>query len=157
MRELTKNISTNGDWPLQGEVFVDLFEKYVDFAVEDAATIEYVIRCAEYLNSFDDELIEALCAACIRYCNGFLTIVGDAPKHFALPRDVLKLISPSLLIVPNIEDLDEPVVHMELNCDWEIEHGMEWIIRGKNILYVGSFNGQDPWAEYLEKKSWNYA
>lgn len=157
MQELIKDVTTEGSWPLQGKAYFGLFNRYVDFVVEDAATIEYVERCVRYLNSFDDALIESLCKVCIRYCNDFLEAVGEPKKSFASPREVLALISPSLLIVPNTEDLDEPVVHMELNCEWEIEHGMEWVIRENRILYVGAFNGEDPWAEFLTKDTWNYA
>ncbi|MBI1891272.1 MAG: hypothetical protein HYS18_11530 [Burkholderiales bacterium] len=157
MEPLLKDITTEGYWPLQGQVYCRLFDRYIDFSVEDTATIEYVERCATYLNALSDELIDRLCRACIRYCNSFLEQIGEPEKKFGEPRDVLKLIAPASLIVPNIEDLDEPVVHMELNCEWEIEHGMEWIIRDNRVLYVGAFNGEDPWGEYLDKEFWNYA
>jgi hypothetical protein len=64
----------------------------------------------------------------------------------------LKHIFPSLLIVPFSNGLNEPVIHLELNCTWEEEHGMEWIIRGNKVLYVGSFNGEDPMGDFSLKK-----
>lgn len=157
MQPLIRNVSSEGFWPLQGEVFVTLFDRYIEFAVEDAASIEYVEKCARYLNGLDASVIDSLCQACIRYCNDFLSMTGQDIKEFSAARDVLKLVSPSALIVPNEDVPGKPVIHMELNCDWEIEHGMEWIIRDQKVLYVGGFNGSDPWADYLEKKSWNYA
>ena len=39
----------------------------------------------------------------------------------------------------------------------EEEHGMEWIIRGNKVLYVGSFNGEDPMGDFSLKNEWNYA
>jgi hypothetical protein len=157
MRELIRNVSKGKHFSLEGEVYLELFDKYVGFVVEDTATLEYVVRCAEYFNSMEAVLIDSLCEACIRYCNGFLEMVGEEPRTFKSLRAVLEAVSPSVLIVPDLEDLDEPVIHMELNCDWEVEHGMEWVIRGNKVLYVGSFTGEDPWAEFLEKDSWNYA
>jgi hypothetical protein len=157
MHELIKNIKKGTHFALEGEVFLKLFDRYVGFVTEDDASTEYVVRCAEYFNSMSDELVNDLCLACIRYCNSFLEMVGEKPRTFESPRAVLEAVSPSLLIVPSVEDLDEPVIHMELNCDWEVEHGMEWVVRRNHVLYVGSFNGEDPWADYLEKESWNYA
>ena len=49
---------------------------------------------------------------------------------------------------------------MTLNCDWEPEHGMEWIIKGDKALYIGPFNGgASPWDEEEEFKEsvGNYA
>ncbi len=156
MRELITEVTTEGDWPLQGQVFFSLFERYIAFAVEDAAPIEYVAKCAEYLNSWDEETTESLCQACIRYCNDFRSMIGEDPMQFSSSRDVLKLAYPTTLIVPNPE-FPEPVAHLELNCEWEEEHGMEWIVRGRDVLYVGGFNGQNPWRSYVPKKIWNYA
>lgn len=157
MQPVIRNVSSEGFWPLQGEAFIALFDRYVQFAVEDASGIEYVEKCVLYVNSLDASIIDLLCQASIRYCNDFLEMVGEDPKQFGSSQEVLKLVSPSTLIVPNEKIPGEPVIHMELNCEWEIEHGMEWIIRDKRVLYVGGFNGSDPWCEYLEKKSWNYA
>lgn len=157
MLELVRNVSKGKHFSLEGEVYLKLFDRYVGFVVEDTATLEYVVRCAEYFNSMGEMFIDSLCDACIRYCNSFLEMVGEEPRTFKSPRAILNAVSPSVLIVPDLEDLDEPVIHMELNCDWEVEHGMEWIIRGDKVLYVGSFTGEDPWAEFLEKDSWNYA
>lgn len=34
---------------------------------------------------------------------------------------------------------------------------MEWVVRGDRVLYVGAFNGEDPWSDYTEEQEWNYA
>lgn len=157
MSLLLRNVSSEGFWPLQGEAFFTLFDRYVAFAVEDASDIEYVEKCVEYFNALDSGIIDKLCLASIRYCNDFLEMVGEDSRQFNSPRDVLSLVSPGTLIIPNEENSGTPVAHLELNCDWEPEHGMEWIIRDRAVLYVGAFNGSDPWGEYLEKVSYNYA
>jgi hypothetical protein len=156
MPELIKDVTTEGHWPLQGQAFSSLFDKYIAFSVADAASIDYVTDCAKYLNSWNEETIESLCQACIRYCNEFRSMIGEEPRQFSSYRDVLKLVSPISLIIPNAQ-FPEPVAHLELRCEWEEEHGMEWIVRGNKVLYVGGFNGQNPWNSFAPKKSWNYA
>lgn len=153
--EIVRNVN-NGKFGLEGEVFFKLFNQYISFSAEAEAGLPYITSCAEYLNSLNDEVIDALCAASIRYCNEFLSAVGEEGKVFAQRRDVLSLIYPSVLIVPEPEQ-EAPVLHLELNCDWEEEHGMEWIVRGDKVLYVGAFNGENPWGDFSEKDSWNYA
>lgn len=157
MNPLLRNITTEGSWPLQGEVFFRLFETYIEFAVEDAATVEYVERCAEYLNSLSETVVDEFCLACIRYREDYSHMIGDDIEELENHRDVLELIEPTTLIVPNPEHGDEAVVHMELNCDWDIEHGIELIVRKDKVLYVGGFNGQSPWSDYSKRQSWNYA
>lgn len=60
-------------------------------------------------------------------------------------------------MVPACEADSEPVLHMEMNCDWEEEHGMEWIVRGDEILYVGQFTGENPMRDFSTKGGWSYA
>ena len=117
----------------------------------------YIEKCADYLNSLSDEVIDRLCEASIRYCNDFCDMVGEEPKKFENIRDVLKLIQPNGLSIPKPKDENTPVIDLELNCDWEEEHGMQWIIRNNQVLYVGAYNGEDPWGDYTTKKVWNYA
>ena len=154
--ELFTNVKSVDDG-LEGQVFFSLFDKYIDFSAYDSTDIEYVTRCAGYLNALSEPVVGELCRASIRYCNDFLNAVGEKEREFEDDRDVLGLIYPAALIVPNPENGDEPVIHLELNCVWEEEHGMEWVVRGDKVLYVGGFNDEDPRGDYSEKESWNYA
>lgn len=154
--ELLRNIK-DGEYGLEGKVFLELFDKYIEFSAEDCADIEYVKKCASYLNSLPQFVLKNLCQASACYCNEFLDEVGETEKEFGDFKEVLDLIYPSTLIVPNPKNGDEPVIHMELNCWWEEEHGMEWIVRQDRVLYVGAFNGENPWGDFSKKEPWNYA
>ncbi|KKC99589.1 DUF6985 domain-containing protein [Photobacterium halotolerans] len=153
--KLIKNIE-NGEFGIEGEVFFREFEKYIGLSIE-GDNIEFAQKCAEYLNALPEDLFESLCEASIRYCNSFLSAIGEPAKSFEKSSDVIGLIYPSILLVPYPEKENEPVIHMELNCEWEPEHGMEWLIRGNKVLYVGAFNGEDPWSDFSKKEEWNYA
>jgi hypothetical protein len=153
--ELIRNTKT-GEFGIEGEVFFDLFDKYIALMVEDDS-LSYAQKCAAYLNELSKPLMKELCEASIRYCNNFLDAIGEPTKEFEKTEDVLKHIYPSMLIVPFPEDIKDPVIHMELNCSWEEEHGMEWVIRGNKVLYVGAFNGEDPLGDFSPKQRWNFA
>ena len=157
MTAFTRNVTTDGSWPLQGEVYFTLFDRYIGFAVEDAATLEYVERCAAYLNGLSDRLIDDFCKACITYRSDYLEMLGGTAEPLLAERDVLMLLTPLTLLVPNPANGGEPVLHLELNCAWDADHGLEWIARGEKNLYVGGFNAQPAWADYSRRQSWNYA
>lgn len=153
--ELIRNVN-KGKFCIEGEVYFDLFEKYISLTVEDDETI-YAEECAAYLNALPETVILKLCEASIRYCNAFLDAIGEPQKNFEHSRQVLEFIYPSMLIVPTPNITNTPVIHIELNCEWEEEHGMEWIIRENEVLYVGAFNEEDPWDDFSDKQEWNYA
>lgn len=157
MKELIKNVR-NELYGQEGEVYFALFDKYISFSNWKTARDTYVVECGEYLNSisFNDSIINHLCEASIRYCNDVLDTIGEEFKHFENLKDVLILVEPNLLIIPDSKR-STPVIHLELNCEWEEEHGMEWIIREDKVLYVGAYNDENPWGEFNNKDSWNYA
>ena len=139
-----------------------MFECYIKLFNWDGASDAYALACAQHLNTLSDATVLRLCEASIRYYHDFLDMIGEAPREFAQPREILKLIQPSSLSVPNPKDSSNPnehtgaVVHLELNCDWEEEHGLEWLVRNNKVLYVGAYNGVNPWGPFEPKKRWNY-
>lgn len=153
---MIKNIQQT-KYGLEGDCYFSLFDRDIRVSIDEDTNEEYANRCIEYLNSLSEEVVLKLCLASIRYCNDFLSMIGEEEKIFEKPTDVLSLIYPSVLIIPVPKNGHEPVIDMELNCEWEIEHGMEWIIRADNVLYVGAFNGENPWGDFSEKDCWNYA
>ncbi|MDP7017186.1 MAG: hypothetical protein QGG36_15380 [Pirellulaceae bacterium] len=142
---------------MEGVVDTLLFATEVGVFIEEGASVDYAQKCADYFNSLPDHVIASLCAAAIRYCNEALDAVGEPLMEFRSDRDVLNIVYPSVLMVPPGNHESAPVIHMELNCDWEEEHGMEWIIRDDEVLYVGQFTGENPLGDFSEKKSWNHA
>lgn len=53
-------------------------------------------------------------------------------------REILSYITPSVLIIE---------FHVECECDWEEEHGLEITIKDNKLVYVGSFDGMPPYYE----------
>jgi len=142
---------------MQGEVFFGLFDKFINLTVKEDSTAEFAEQCAELLNRLNEEVIDRLCRASELYCNDFLDAIGKPPIHFETSRAVLEKIRPGALIVPPPDDNNTPVIWMEHNCEWEEEHGLEWVVRNDRVLYVGAFNGCNPYGDFKGKDSWNYA
>lgn len=144
---MLKDIRT-GRWGLEGEVFFPLFDRYIRFSADRDAGIADVQRCALYLNALPEPVIQELCEASIRYCRSYSRTVGHATPEGLGPQAVLSMIGPRTLIVPEPGEREEAVVHLELDCDWEEEHGMEWLVRSDQVFYVGPFCSLNPWHAY---------
>jgi len=154
---LIQNIKSDSSFPeeLEGEVFFPLFNKKIKVSEFTSDNIEYANECAKLLKELNDEVIRHLCLASIRYCNAFLEADGEEQYSFDNERDVLALIDPRFLLIE--QDETRPAIHLELECDWEQEHGMEWAIRDGKVVYVGSYNGVSPFDDFIEKDEWNFA
>ncbi|MEN1936119.1 hypothetical protein AAIE21_11005 [Paenibacillus sp. 102] len=152
-----KNLKANEYSELEGEAYFELFDQNILVYIDQDADIEYAELCITYLNSLSEELINKLCKASIRYCNEFLDDIGEDIIEFSKPTDVLPYITPNTICIPKPKNKSEPVIDLELNCTWEEEHGMEWIIRSEKVMYVGAFNGINPYGDCDVGKDWNYA
>jgi len=139
-------------WWCHGEMWCDIFDKYVKFNVVEAAEYEDVQKCAEYLNNLPESLVERLCLASIKYCIDFSEYVGNDVPKFDKYKDVLKLISNAGVSIPNQDSEGLPALHLTMNCEWEEEHGMSWAIAEGNIIYVGPYSGDPTDINYFKKR-----
>lgn len=154
---LLKNIKKT-EYGVDAESRINLFDSDISVSMESVEDADFAEECLLYINSLSEEVLTELCEASIRYCNVFLHAVGEPIINFSSPSEVLKLIYPSVLIVPKRHQIYSRVIHIEFNCDWEEEHGMEWLVRDDEVLYVGAFHGQQEWRERSEYKArWNFA
>jgi hypothetical protein len=120
--------------------------------------ISYAEKCVSALNNLNDSIIDLLCKYSELYCRDFCEYVGEDCPEINNSRDVLKYIQPLGLNIDPPRD-EDVVLDLELNCTWEEEHGMQWVIKGNKILYVGSYDGISAYEEktYYEKELGNYA
>ncbi len=145
------------EYGTEGEVYFSLFDKFIGLAIKKGATIQFAEQCADLLNNLNERIIAHLCRASELYCNDFLSQIGEPEIEFEDRLSVLGKIYPSELIVPKPNSEVTPVVKMELNCEWEKEHGMEWVIRHDRVYYVGAYEGCDPYGDFEDNDYWNYA
>jgi len=136
-----KNLKTNEFFELEGEAYLELFDQNIKIYIDQEADLEYAELCITYLNNLSERLIDEISTASIRYCNEFLDDIGEETIEFSKSTDVLPLITPNTLSIPSPKNKTEPVIDLELICKWEVEHGMEWVIRNGKVMYVGPYNG----------------
>lgn len=157
IRDLEKNEFNQ----TEGIIDFPLFNLEIQITIDEGVPLEYAKQCVSYLQNLDDSVIDKLCEGSIRYCESMREYFAD--EGIDIPKDVkgreiLRYIRPNVLLIDPPED-DTIAFHIEGNCDWEPEHGIEGSIRNGKVLYVGAFNDESPWRseEYFAKASWNYA
>ena len=158
---MIKNIR-KGEFGIEGTLYVPVFNKEITVFFDEDVPLEYVEQCTEYLINISDEILDKLCCSSIGYCESmrkfFDELKINIPQNMK-SKEILNYISPNSISVENPENSNIIAFEMELNCDWEPEHGMEWIIRDNKVLYVGLFNGESEWDNegYFKGLEWNYA
>ena len=142
----------------EGKVLFSMFEMDIYIQSFEEVDIKYAEKCAAALNGLNERIINLLCEYSVHYCRDFCESVGEDCPEITNTKDILKYIQPLGLTISSPKDNDV-VLDLELNCTWEGEHGMEWLIKGNEILYVGSFSGVSAYEEkaYYEEMLGNYA
>lgn len=154
-----------GEYGTEGKTRWELFDKEIEVGIGDGASVEYAEKCAEALNALPGETVKAIFEAAKKYCLFFMELCGSDFDDFSkmsfkvtkkTPAEKLKSeIIPTYLIVN--EPKDERIgFHIECNCSWEIEHGLEITILDGKLVYLGAFESCGAWDEFDPDDEWNF-
>lgn len=149
----------------EGTMHWELFDEDITVSLDEGVDIAYAEKCAEALNDLPEEIIKTIWEAAKRYCLFFIDLCGDDWDEYnemtikvtkRTPAEKIKSqIYPSCLIV------NEPRgggigFHLECNCSWEVEHGLEITVLDNKLVYLGAFEGQDAWGKFDPDNEWNF-
>lgn len=147
------------DWG--AEFYAPVFNQYMGVYVGDPdISTEAVEKVVQAFNQLDQDTLAKLFQFSWDYCKSFCDYVGDQEcPSIQQPEEILQYIEPIDMMIEMDPERTETIIRIELNCDWEVEHGLEWLIRDQQILYVGSCEVPDAWKElsYYENYSLNFA
>lgn len=144
---MIKDIITTKYGDLEGKAWNEVFQTDIRVSISSENKLPYAKKCAEYFSNMSEEMVERLCKYCIRYCEEMRELIGEdeveVPANIK-GKEILSYIEPSVLIID--EACDESIIefHVECECDWEEEHGLEITIKDNKIIYVGSYDGMPP-------------
>lgn len=155
---------------MEGNVRWELFDEEIEVFIDGGTDIEYAEKCAEALNTLPEETIQEIYEAAKQYCLHVMDLAGTDGGEFddmsvevtkETPAEELKSeIHPIVLLVyqPEDEPEDERIgIHLECDCSWEPEHGMEFIVIDEELVYLGAFKGCNTWDDFSPDNEWNYA
>ncbi|MEM6502241.1 MAG: hypothetical protein AAF685_10430 [Cyanobacteria bacterium P01_C01_bin.89] len=154
--EVIRNVQKQSE-ELTGEFFFGLCDKWISVSCIEGDHLEGAVQCVNYLNSLPGNVIEDALKASIRYRNDFL-LDEELPLSPNNPRNVLPLMVPLCLSVLEPDQGKYPYVLLDWDCEWEVEHGMTWVICDDSVAYVGATNAApDPWEDLDDYGEGNYA
>lgn len=152
---------------LEGFLKWELFDRVLDVTIDKGVPLEYAEKCAEALNSLSEETVKDIYEAAKRYCLFFIDLCGDAWDYDDYDmqirvtkdtpaEDMRSEIRPNVFIVDTPKD-ERIGFHIECDCSWEPEHGLEITILDGKLVYLGGFEDSSPWANYAKDDEWNFA
>ena len=148
---MIRNIQKDGGGSLLiGTVSSTLFGRDMDVLIygDTERQVAYAEKCAVYFNDMPDELVRELRTCSLRYCEdmrpNFNPGAPEVPEGISADR-ILDYVRPNSLIVSRPKQFDKIAFSVEMSCDGEPEHGMEWVINDGQVLYVSDFMGISPW------------
>ena len=155
----------DGEYGIEGTTRWELFDEEIEVSIEEGADVAYAEKCAEALNNLPDETIKIFWEAAKKYCLFFMDLCGEEWDDWNemsievtkdTPAEELKSeIFPSMLIVDEPED-ERIGFHVECNCSWEPEHGLEFTILDGKLVYLGAFESCGAWDNFDPDREWNF-
>lgn len=144
---------------LDGSIYFAKFDQTVRLALESALD-DYDKRCIETFFSWGETLLSQLQTATFDYyedrefaCGGFEDLKITSPDQ------IWQHCKPTYIhFVASEKYPSSTFIDVELVCDWEPEHGMQWLIKNiDELMYVGPYYGLASTDEKVHIGLGNYA
>ncbi len=160
--ELIKNITENEFGEMVGEVWFKHIDGYIDLRFEQDVPMEYVYKVAEKLNCLQENTFNDIYKYSILYCKDMVESYPDMEididtDSFEKDSDIMSYMEFEELVINLPEDLSEVGINLGGSCEWDIENGIQWLIKGDEVVYVGSWDDLNIWySPYEEDEICNY-
>ncbi len=152
---IIKNIHEEEYAGYEGTAFLDHWDCEVNVVFPSEDKREYAEKCVKFLQDMSEDFKKRFSKYAYRYFQEMVEEVGeecleDMPADVK-EEDILEFVYPNVIIVDEECRDDRVEFHVECNCGWEIEHGLEITVSDGKILYVGGFDDMPPYnTERLE-------
>lgn len=137
------NIKKQNQHKILGTFYSEFFKEKIEFIAEEITDFDYVESCLNSFNNMSESLVSEILEETFKYykkSNFTESLDEDLKIIISTPAETLNYIQPNVFIIN--ERTKGPIIHLELECDWEPEHGLEWLIKGEELQYVGPFEGK---------------
>ncbi len=128
-----------------GSIYFAKFNLTVSLSLDKERNNEdYDHRCIEAFFNWGETLFIKLQDTTFEYykdyeemCGGFDDLAIDSPS------EIWQYCKPTNIhFTSSSQDSSSTFIDVELDCDWEIEHGMQWLVKNTDeLMYVGPYFG----------------
>jgi hypothetical protein len=119
--------------------------------LEDGIPRPYVERVIAAAVALSPAIIVTLKEATLHYCEWVCSLHPSeaVPMSATVTSDeIFEYVSGGSIGIQSPQGTGV-VIRFELNCAWDSEHGLEWLIRDDVVLYVGPFVMRYEWGELV--------
>ena len=113
----------------------------IEVGYEKEELLNYGIRCVKELHNLGEGTVIELTKYLVKYCDEFQDEIFDEDDEERVrlkdDKDVFNYVRFTFMEIPN-EEVEDEVINLIGECDWEIEHGVQVVIKGGKVLYVGA-------------------
>jgi len=108
----------------------------------DAPPTDVQLRQVDWLVANQQALLDAILETALRmYKGNRLDMVGDDEDDDDLPvlhtpTEIMPLLRPSMIYLNSLDGGELPYVGIDMNCDWDPEHGLGLMFHGLEIVDV---------------------
>ncbi|WP_445633367.1 DUF6985 domain-containing protein [Nostoc sp. DSM 114161] len=156
LEKVLATLKTDKFGALEASIYFAKFDLNVRL-VADKQLDTYEKRCIETFFAWGETLFTKLEQASFEYYQGHLDNIGEEVEFSST--QIWNHCQPmNIHFISSQKDLFSTFIDVELECDWEIEHGMQWLIKNTDeLVFVGPYNGHaDPDCK-LDLTWWNFA
>ncbi|MBQ3948264.1 MAG: hypothetical protein II656_07075 [Ruminococcus sp.] len=152
----------------EGKFMNTFFRKAMQILIYNGADVDYAEKCVRDFNSPSDELLNKIYSGLLLHCIDSLNKWAEIDKRDEIEAKLNMEISPFMdasklvkcLTPANLSVRESPDGEIgwqaEFDCLWEPEKGIEIVVLGGELLYLGSFCDNSPWDEFPADDMSNY-
>ena len=160
--ELIRNIVENKFGKMEGEVWFGGMDRYISLHFDKETPMDYVEKTARHLNSLDKKKLDELFGYSLAYykdtIEGWPDIIEDIDMDgvddIAGIKEHMEICS---LTVNQPKNLSKVGLNLEGGCDWNEDNGIQWVLIGDEVVYVGVWRFEDIWYGDYKHADDNYA
>ena len=156
---MVRDIKEDGYGRVEGKSNSLKWGKDILLVCDTKEQLPYAEKCLSYFDCMPKEVEARLTKYLLRYFNEYKQDLDEEELEEMGPineENILKHIQLVAIMVDNKCRKDLIEFHIEGNCDWEIEHGLEITISDGKILYVGPYGDYGPNSRRIEYALENY-
>ncbi|MDZ8108608.1 MAG: hypothetical protein RM338_23695 [Nostoc sp. DedQUE12a] len=156
LEKVLATLRTDNFGAIEASIYFAKFDRNVRLAA-DKELDAYEKRCIQTFFAWGETLFTKLQQASFRYYQAHLDSIGEQIEIASA--EIWNHCQPmNIHFLSSQQDLLSTFIDVELECDWEIEHGMQWLVKNTDeLVFVGPYNGHAEPDCKLDLSWWNFA
>lgn len=153
--DLLQQAGPDGFGRVTGSAVFPYFNREIEVICHEGVTPEYAAKSLQWLAAVDEGQMREICQYAWYYLQDQLeaTSVGElldeGVEHIQDPLEVLRYMEFGALDIHPPQDPEVPVLNLSGGCAWREDEGLQCLLRGGRVVYLGTWDDWDVWDKHL--------